>query len=244
MNSNTSEPPQKSHSIYSDIRFFLFANPEKSTLIRFNSAEVRENFSKRILQRMGIDTESYSVLNMHQIGINAPLRYVYEDLYAFHADASYWPTHIATMDTIKGTKGVIRFFLFGKLNIPFFSKIFRLKKFQLFKLQPEKIQGLPDAVDFDNARFLLFKCSGGYPIGFFAIYARSSVAEQNEKDPTQLFFIVGFNFYGKRILSKIWLLNRAWELLHNRVTSNVLSRYKQLCEWKINQIQKGLKTFN
>jgi len=241
--SPTPRPPKKSQNILSDIVYFLFSKPAKETLISFDLKEKRENFKHRIMQRMGIAVDTYSILNIHQIGINAPLKYVYEDLLSFDADSSYWPNQIATLDRTRDTTGDIRFYLFGKRKSKFLSILFKPEHFQIFRLNPMKIQDVPDSSDVDNARYLLFKCSGGYPIGFFSIYARSSVTDQGETEATQLFFTVGFNFYGKKSLSKIWILNKAWEVLHNRVTVNVLNRYKQLCEYQFDQIQKGENGF-
>ena len=91
----------------------------------------------------------------------------------------------------------------------------------------------------DNARFLLYDSSGGYPIGIFTMYVRSSVEERGEVGKSQLFFAVGFNFYGKESRPKIGIINKIWESIHNRVTGNVLNRFKQLCEWRFQRIQDG-----
>lgn len=91
----------------------------------------------------------------------------------------------------------------------------------------------------DNARYLLYKCSGGYPIGVFTMYVRSSIKDQNEKEQSQLFLMVGFNFYGKEGWSDKKIINRTWELIHNRVNSNVLNRIKQLSEWRFDKIKRG-----
>ena len=92
--------------------------------------------------------------------------------------------------------------------------------------------------DFDNARYLLYRSSGGYPIGIFAMYVRSSIKELGETSQSQLIFAVSFNFYGKeKEVNKV--VNRIWEGLHNRVTTNVLNRVKQLSEWRIEKMQNG-----
>ena len=78
----------------------------------------------------------------------------------------------------------------------------------------------------DNARFLLYECSGGYPIGIFTIYVRSSIANQQETEQSQLFMMVGFNFYGKENWSKANLFNRIWESIHDR-------------EWRFEKIKHG-----
>ena len=101
-----------------------------------------------------------------------------------------------------------------------------------------RIKKTPDAFDFDNARYLLFRSSGGYPIGIFTMYVRSSIAELGETAHSQLIFAVSFNFYGKeKEASK--LVNRMWEGVHNRVTTNVLNRIKQLSEWRIEKFENN-----
>ncbi|MCK5730572.1 MAG: hypothetical protein KAH68_05830, partial [Draconibacterium sp.] len=97
----------------------------------------------------------------------------------------------------------------------------------------------PDTFDFDNARYLLYESSGGYPIGIFTMYVRSSIEELGETEHSQLIFAVSFNFYGKeKQVSK--LVNLLWKSLHNRVTANVLNRIKQLSEWRIEKIQNNI----
>jgi hypothetical protein len=71
------------------------------------------------------------------------------------------------------------------------------------------------------------------------MYVRSSIAEQGEIEQTQLFFAVGFNFYGKENRSNTGIVNKTWEKVHNRVTANILNRFKQLCEWRFQRIQEG-----
>ena len=52
--------------------------------------------------------------------------------------------------------------------------------------------------------------------------------------------VQGFNFYGnEKWQEKRKLVNILWELLHNRVTSNVLNRIKQLAEWRIANIKEN-----
>jgi hypothetical protein len=61
-----------------------------------------------------------------------------------------------------------------------------------------------------------------------------------EKGKSQLIFGVGFNFYGnEKWQDNKKLVNKAWEMLHNRVTANVLNRIKQLSEWRIEHIQEN-----
>jgi hypothetical protein len=236
-------PPCRSKGILSDIRHFFLHKPDIPTLIRFDSEEERENYSHRIIQRLGISVEKYTVLNIHKIGIDVPVRYVFEELLNWDGDSTCWPNHIAEVERIDGRLERIKIFLLGKRKYPFgFKKSFcGLKFIPLFKLDELRFQYLPDEMDLDNARYLLYECHGGYPIGIFSIYTRSSIADQQEKEPTQLFMVVGFNFYGKEGMAESHILNRTWEKIHNRVTANIMNRFKQLCEWRFYKIQQGLK---
>lgn len=232
---------KRNKGILSDIRFFLFHKPAVPTLIKFNSDSERENYTHRIRQRLGIGVSKYAVLNIHKIGIKAPVRYVFEELLSWNGDSTCWPNHIAKVQRINDALEHIQIFLFGKKKYPFgFKKgIFGLRFIPLFNLNAIKIQHLPDPTDFDNARYLLYECSGGYPIGIFSIYVRSSIADRQEKEQTQLFFVVGFNFYGKEEFPSF--INRLWEKIHNRVSANIMNRFKQLCEWRFQKVQDGLQ---
>lgn len=66
------KPPQRSKGILSDIRMFFLHKPLIPTLIEFKSAAERDNYYKRILQRLGQNVIDFSILNIHKIGINAP----------------------------------------------------------------------------------------------------------------------------------------------------------------------------
>ncbi len=237
----TPGPPSRSNSVLSDVRRFFLHKPEQPTLIRFRTEAERQNYSHRIMQRIGIDVSEYVIMNIHQIGIDAPVRYVFEELLRWNGDSTCWPNHLARVERIDGRLEAIRLFLCGWQRYPFGLRrgIFGLSFIPLFNLNAKRFQQVPPTSDCDNARYLLYECSGGYPIGIFAMYARSSIAEQNEAEPTQVFLAVGFNFYGRESLSKTKLVNRTWEWVHDRVTANVLNRFKQLCEWRFSQIQGG-----
>ncbi|MCL7971961.1 MAG: hypothetical protein M8866_07735, partial [marine benthic group bacterium] len=101
------------------------------------------------------------------------------------------------------------------------------------------VRRVPADSDLDNARYFLWDCSGGYPIGIFSVFARSPIAERGEGEPTQLFFAVGFNPHGRQFLSGIRPVRRTWELIHNRVTGNVLNRFKRLCEAEFGSTREG-----
>ena len=79
-------------------------------------------------------------------------------------------------------------------------------------------------------------------MGICGIYVRSPIADLGETRQTQAFFAVGFNPYGRRILSNIRPVRRTWETIHNRVTSNVLNRFKCLCEVGFQAAREGSVT--
>jgi uncharacterized protein YbjT (DUF2867 family) len=234
-------PPIKSKGIFSDIRCFMLHKPEIPTLIKFNSESERQNYSYRILQRLHIGVSKYKILNIHKIGINAPAKYVFEELLKWNGDSSCWPNYIAKVSQKNNRLENLSIYLFGWMKYPFWLKngLFGLNFIPLFKLNAINFQKTPDPMAPDNARYLLYKSSGGYPIGVFAMYVRSSIANQQEEEQSQLFLMVGFNFYGKENWSKRKIINRTWELTHDRVTSNVLNRVKQLSEWRFEKIQNG-----
>ncbi len=236
------KPPSRSKNLRTDISYFLLNKPIKSTLIRFATEEERDNYNHRVAQRIGISPDRYSVLNIHKIGIEAPTSYVFNELLNWNGDSTCWPNHIAQVDRIENNLEDIQILPFGwkKYPFPFKKSFFGLKIIPLFSLKSIRIKRTPDPFDFDNARFLLYDCSGGYPIGIYIMYVRSSIEEMGETEQCQLIFVVGFNFYGKKDWQKHRrLVNRLWEGVHNRVTSNVLNRIKQLAEWRIEIIQKN-----
>jgi hypothetical protein len=218
--------------------------PKKPTQIKLETEEDRENYNKRIIQRFGIDTEKFSILNIHKIGVEAPPSYVFDELLRWNGDSSCWPNHIAKIDLVNNKLENIRVLLFGKEKYPFgFKKSFLgLKLLPLFNMNAIRIKRVPDAFDFDNARYLLYECSGGYPIGIFFMYVRSSIPDLGEKELSQLFLTVGFNFYGKEDRpSRLRIVDWVWQVIHNRVTSNVVTRIKQLAEWRLSVMQNQNK---
>ena len=143
------------------------------------------------------------------------------------------------MERIDNQLEQIRILPFGWSKYPFrfMNSIFGLHIIPLFYLKSIRFKQVPDTFDFDNARYLLYRCSGGYPIGIFAMYVRSSIEELGEIASSQLVFAVSFNFYGKEKQNNR-LVNKIWEAVHNRVTANVLNRIKQLSEWRVEKIKK------
>ena len=231
-------PANHTGTFFSDFRSFFLKQPSVPTLIEFTSSEERENYTKRILQRIDIGVTEYAVLNIHQIGIEIPVRYVYEELLEWDDKSLYWPNRLAKVERINKQLGNIQIFLFGLKKIFLGSKkIIPAFKFKpLFKLKAIKIQHTPESSDTDNARYLLYNCSGGYPIGILLIYVRSPIAEQGEIEQTQLFFTVAFNFYGKKGWFYGHVISKLWEKIHNRVMGNILNRIKQLFELKFKSI--------
>ena len=223
-----------------DILYFLLHKPEKATLIRFKSEEERDNYNQRMMQRTGINPDRYSILNIHKIGVNAPVTYIFNELLEWNGDSTCWPNHIARVERIDNDIKRIRIHPFGwkKYPLRFMKSFCGFKMIPLFLLNAIKIKEVPDAFDFDNARYLLYNSSGGYPIGVFVMYVRSSIADMGEVAQSQLIFAVGFNFYGREDWQKRRkFINILWEHVHNRVTANVLNRVKQLGEWRMYKVE-------
>ena len=235
-------PPTISNSIITDLRYFFWHKPEHSTLIKFDSLEDRKEYSHRIMHRIGVDTDQYSVLNVNKIGIDAPVSQIFNELMHFNGNPSCWPNHIAKVDRVNHRLKHIRILPFGWKKYPFkFMKSFLgIPLIPLFELNAIRVKQVPASFDFDNARYMLYKCSGGYPIGILAIYVRSSIPEMGETGKSQLVFGVGFNFFGKHEWkTKRRLISVLWEWVHNRVTDNVLNRIKQLSEWRLENISEN-----
>ena len=235
---NSISPPKRSKNIFTDTLNFLLYDPKVQTRIKFNSPEERRAYNQRIMQRIGMDLDKYSILNIHKIGVNAPPSYVFNELLNWNGDSTCWPNHVARVERIKDEIQKIKILPFGWEKYPFGLKksLLGFKFIPLFSLNAIRIKYTPDSFDFDNARYLLYESSGGYPIGIFAMYVRSSIEELGEQEQSQLFFLVSFNFYGKENPGKKKMTNMIWEKVHDRVTSHVLYRIKQLCEWRIHKI--------
>jgi hypothetical protein len=232
--------PSESRSLLSDIASFVLKKPVVPTLVEYATVAEREDNCQRILQRLGVSVTKYAVLNEHRIGVNAPVSFVFEELLGWDAGSLCWPNRIARPERESGSLERIRFFLLDKRDSLFGLKsgFLGLDFIPLFQIDKLKFQEEPDP-SFDNARYLLYECSGGYPIGIFYIYTRSSIAARGERDPAQVFFGVGFNFYGREDWPKRQLINNLWEAVHNRVTANILNRFKRLCEAKFLAVTGG-----
>jgi len=182
-----------------------------------------------------VPVNDYSILNIHKIGVDVPSSNVFDELLNWDGNSSFWPNRIARVKRIDGSLKSILIYILGiekiKLRWPI-RKHIRLKP--LFNMTALKFQYSPSPEDPNQARYLLYDCSGGYPIGIFSLYLRESVPEQNETGTTQLFSIVAFNFYGKKNWFYSDIINPVWEKIHNKVTTNVLNRMKTEFEKKFN----------
>ncbi len=220
-----------------DVRAFLLHRPATDTWIATPpGGQVREDYGRRILQRIGVDVTGHSVLNLHRIAVEAPARYVFEELLAWDGDSACWPNHIATVERTGPGVDEIFIRLLGLRRVPLLGRAIR----PLFELDAIRIQRSPGAFDQDSARFMLFSCKGGYPIGIFVYFVRSSIAARGEAGMTQVFLGVSFDFFGKKKMSLFRPIHRVWEIIHNRVTANVLHRFKQLSEWRFEKTSQDL----
>ncbi|HKI87737.1 MAG TPA: hypothetical protein VKA38_01835 [Draconibacterium sp.] len=242
MGNSIKYPPVRSKNVLTDAWYFLFKKPKTNTLVKFDSVEKRDEYNQRVMQRVGIEVNKNSILNIHQIGVDVPVSYVFNELLNWNGDSTCWPNHVAKVQRIDDDIERIKILPFGWSKYPFgFKKsFFGIHIIPLFYLNSVRIKRVPDSFDFDNARYLLYRSSGGYPIGIFTMYVRSSIVELGETAHSQLIFAVSFNFYGKEKQARKWV-NRIWESVHNRVTSNVLNRIKQLSEWRIEKLKSKLE---
>jgi hypothetical protein len=230
--------PSASKNLFTDIYHFLVKPPEFDTHIQFVDTAEQKDYCQRILHRLNVRVNDYTVLNIHKIGINVPGKYVFEELLTWDKDSAFWPNKIARVNRLNGSLDAVQLYLFGIESI-FSSKRLHLKGLplpQLFKLKKRQFNFTPHTADFDNARSLLYDCGGGYPIGIFSLYVRSSINEQNEKEMTQLFFTTAFDFFGLKQNHFTEPIKKIWAKIHNRVTANVLHRIKLICEKKFDSI--------
>lgn len=227
--------------VLSDVRRFILHPPEIDTFLEIRTEQQRHDSNLRIVQRLPIDVEDFTVLNVHQVGITTPARFAYEQLLRWTGDSTYWPNHLATVERLdRGLEHIRVLFVGGATRVirRWFGRI--APEFgTLFRLTAIRLQHVPPPSEFDNARYLLYRCSGGYPIGVMCLYVRSPILDLGEVDEAQLFFAVSFNFYGRRWWPGVRLVQSVWERVHNRVTANVLSRFKRQCEAEFLEITEG-----
>jgi hypothetical protein len=237
--SRRKEVPPPSPGLLSDIWHFFVRSPAVQTSSRPASPEEREEYSLRVLQRLGVDVAEYDVLNIHGIPVSAPAQLVFDELRRETAAETCWPRHLAALEQVGGGTECVRVFLLNRRKSLFGlrSGFLGLDFIPLFQMDLLKVQDTPGPLDVDNARFLLYACSGGYPIGFLGIYVRSSVASRGEAGTSHVFFVVTFDFYGRKSWPGWRLVRPAWEWIHNRATANILNRFKQLCEARFDEIR-------
>jgi hypothetical protein len=224
--------PANSISVLSDIRNFIFHRPAIPTQVAAESDSWREDYTRRIAERTGVDVSVFSILNIHRIGIDAAVETVFDEVERWEGGSACWPDHLATIEQTPGEQDGFRVVLLGRSGpMRWLRRRLGPEFGTLFVATVSEARRLPDLQDTENARFFLWNCSGGYPIGVFSIFARSRIAERREIERTHLFFAVGFNPYGSWTLGRIGgPLRSAWQFVHDRVTSNVLNRFKGLCE--------------
>jgi hypothetical protein len=226
--------PKQSRSFVSDIRRFVFHNPAVPTLMEAKSDALREDYEHRIRQRLQLSVSEYAIMNIHKIGIAAPASFVFEEFLDWQTVLRCWPGHIATLERFNGDFEHLHVYLLGRkkrlLGLKY--ELLGLNVIPLFTMKMIRMQRVPEPSDFDGQRYVLYECSGGYPVGVFCCYVRSSIEELEETEQSQVFMAVVFNFYGKENWPETHIVNIAWEKIHNRVTANILNRFKQLCEYR------------
>ena len=226
--------PGQSRSVVSDVRRFVLQRPAVPTLMESKSDAVREDYERRIRQRLDLSVSEYAVMNIHKIGIAAPVGHVFEELLDRQAVLRCWPGHLATLERVNDDFERINVYLLGRrkrfLGLKF--DLLGLNVVPLFTMKAIKVQRVPAPSDFDSPRYVLYDCSGGYPVGVFGCYVRSPIKDLGEVEQSQVFMAVVFNFYGKADWPEKHIVNIAWERIHNRVTANILNRFKRLCEFE------------
>ena len=229
-----------SSSLVSDATGFVLHRPEIPTHVAVESDSWREDYTLRIARRTGVDVSVYSILNIHRIGIDAPVEVVFEEVERWNGGSYTWPDHIATIEEIRDEPDGFRVIFLGHTAIiRWLRKRLGPQFGMLFRATVVEARRVPNVQDLDNARFFLWNCSGGYPIGVFSIFVRSAIPERGETEPTQMFFAVGFDPYGRASLARIGPVRTVWKFVHDSVTSNVLNRFKRLCEDSFRDLQQG-----
>lgn len=218
-----------SGGILTDVRDFLLHRPEIPTAVVCSDPDTRADYTRRIAARIGMDVTRYTVLNIHRIGIDAPVPFVFDELREWNGESRYWPNHIASVESLDPERRRAKILLFGRATRWLRRRGLLPAQFgRLFDLAAARIESGPGAPD--DSRYVLYTCSGGYPIGIFAMFVRSPLAEFGESERSQLLFCVSFNFYGRQGRPLHGVVERLWEAIHNRATSNILCRFKRRCE--------------
>lgn len=224
--------PGESHSIISDVRRFVLRRPAIPTLVESKSDAAREDYEHRVRQRLSLSVSEYAIMNIHKIGIAAPAGYVFEKFLDWETVLRCWPGHLAMLERVDGNFEHVQVFLLGRKKrfLALKCDLFGLNVVPLFTMNAIRVRRVPEPSDFDSQRYVVYDCSGGYPVGVFGCYVRASIAELGEVEQTQVFMAVAFDFYGDKSWPEKHIVNTAWEWIHNRVTANILNRFKRLCE--------------
>jgi hypothetical protein len=227
--------------LFADIRDFVLHRPVIPTRVETATPEEREDYSLRIMQRIDLSVERYAILNIHRIGVDAPVAFVFEQFRTWGPRSVWWPNRIAKLEAADRDLQHVRVFFLGRKKHLWGVKfpLLGLNVIPLFDMRVLKVLEAPDAMDQDNARYMLYRCDGGYPVGIVIVYVRSAIRDRGEPDRTHVFFGVGFNFYGKEDWPQTHWINRVWERIHNRVTGNVLNRFKTECEARFARVVAG-----
>lgn len=233
--------PQPGAGVLSDLVHYILHRPAQRTLVAADSNEQRKELERRILQRLGIDVAPYAVLNLHRIGVEAPVPSVFEELQTWDITETCWPRHLAALERVDGRVACVRAYPLGRreslFGVP--NGFLGLDFIPLFQLDLIALRDSPSPLDADDTRFLLYACSGGYPIGVFGVLVRSSIASLGEREQSQVFFLVSFDFWGRKHSRRVRLVRPVWERIHNRATGNILNRFKALCEARFQQRTDG-----
>ena len=105
----------------------------------------------------------------------------------------------ATLERVNGDVEHLNVYLLGRKKrfLGLNYDLLGLNVVPLFTMKAIKVQRVPAPSDFDSPRYVLYDCSGGYPVGVFGCYVRSPIADLGEKEQSQVFMSVVFNFYGR-----------------------------------------------
>jgi hypothetical protein len=211
-------PQNRFARLWRDFVSFFVRQPGEPTHIDLSLPELRQEYDRRVFERVGVSVADNDVLNIHRIGINAPPDFVWQVWARRDPEAYYWPTRIAFPSLRNQSRNEGALLLFGRPYL------------RLFRAVLIRRHDVPQDSDPHEGRYALYRCTGGYPIGIFGMYARPRNVTEGDIEPTQVFFLVAFDFFGR----KHWLGSRAvrpiWESIHNRVTTQVLNRFKAHCE--------------
>ena len=97
------KPPARSRNIFSDFKNYFIHQPQQPTLIKINSEEDRKKYGTLILQRTGIGVDKYRMLNIHNISIDAPSSFIFDELLTWNEDSIWWPNHLAKPNLKNGS---------------------------------------------------------------------------------------------------------------------------------------------